>query len=124
VRESRLWALHLFAGAALLALLGLHMTVMHYQALLSLFGGAHEDVLAFASVLARDRLALMRGIYVLLLGFALYHGLYGARGVLAEIWSSPRAARLINAGVVIFGLAVFVYGLAVIVQAGRHAAMI
>lgn len=122
MRESRLWALHLLSGAALIVLLGLHMTLMHYQALIGWLGGGHEDVLAFASVVARDGSAAMRGVYVLLLGFALYHGLYGARGVLQEIWHSPRAARLINAVLVVVGLVVFVYGVTVVVTAGRHAA--
>jgi succinate dehydrogenase / fumarate reductase membrane anchor subunit len=119
-----LWGLHLFSGAVLLALLGMHMTIMHYESILRVFGGAHGPVLAFSNVLARDRSAIMRALYILLLGFALYHGLYGARGVLQEVWDSPRAARLINATVVIFGVVVFVYGVTVIVQAGRHATLI
>lgn len=123
MRESRLWALHLISGAALLVLLGLHMAIMHYQAILSVFGAAHEPVLGFAAVLARDRSVIMRALYVLLLGFALYHGLYGARGILRETWSSRRAARFIDVAVVIVGLAVLVYGLAVIALAGRHAAI-
>ena len=113
----------MISGAALIALLGLHMTLMHYQAVIGWLGGGHEDVLAFASVVTRDRAAAMRVIYVLLLGFALYHGLYGARGILQEIWYSPRAARLINAVVVVLGLVVFIYGVAVIVWAGRHTAL-
>jgi succinate dehydrogenase hydrophobic anchor subunit len=123
VRESRLWVLHLFAGAALIALLGLHMTLMHYQAILGWLGGGQEDVLAFASVATRDRAVAMRVVYALLLGFALYHGLYGARGVLQEVWSSPRAARLINTVLVLIGMVVFVYGVTVIVTAGRHAGL-
>lgn len=124
MRESRLWGLHLVSGAALVALLGLHMTLMHYQAVIGWLGGGHEDVLAFASVVVRDRAAAMRVVYVLLLGFALYHGLYGARGILQEIWDSPRAARLITVAAVVLGLVVFIYGVAVIVLAGRHAALL
>jgi succinate dehydrogenase / fumarate reductase membrane anchor subunit len=119
-----LWGLHLVSGAALVALLGLHMTLMHYQAVIGWLGGGHEDVLAFASVVVRDRAAAMRVVYVLLLGFALYHGLYGARGILQEIWDSPRAARLITVAAVVLGLVVFIYGVAVIVLAGRHAALL
>ncbi len=121
MKESRLWALHLISGGALLVLLGVHMTIMHYESILKVFGTAGGPVLGFASVVARDRSAIMRALYVLLLGFALYHGLYGARGILQETWSSRRAARFIDAAVVIVGLAVFVYGVAVIALAGRHA---
>ncbi len=124
MRESRLWALHLISAVALLALLGMHMTIMHYESVLKMFGAASGPVLGFASVLARDRSTIMRGLYVLLLGFALYHGLYGARGILQEIWSSDRAVRVISAAAVVFGLAVFVYGVAVIALAGRHAALL
>ncbi|MDR7485428.1 MAG: hypothetical protein QN187_08875 [Armatimonadota bacterium] len=118
MRESRLWALHLIAAAALLALGGLHMALMHYPALLGALGRPSEPVLAFAAVAARDRAALWRGLYVLLLGFALYHGLYGTRGILREVWPSPRAARAIDVGVVLVGLLVFVYGVTVIALAG------
>ncbi len=122
MKESRLWALHLISAAALLVLLGMHMTIMHYESILAFLGAAGGPVLGFASVVARDRSAIMRALYVLLLGFALYHGLYGVRGVLQEVWSSERAARVINAAVVVLGLAVFVYGVALIALAGWHAA--
>ncbi|MDR7418519.1 MAG: hypothetical protein QN178_06380 [Armatimonadota bacterium] len=124
MRESRLWGLHLLSGAALIALLGLHMALMHYQAIIAWLGGGYQEVLAFASVAARDRSPAMRVVYVLLLGAALYHGLYGARGVLQEIWSTPRAARVISVALLAFGLVVLVYGVAVIVTAGRHAALL
>lgn len=124
MKESRLWALHLIAGAVLLALLGMHMVVMHYEALLRLSGVAGGPVLEYASVVSRDRSAMMRVLYVLLLGVALYHGIYGLRGILQEVWSSERAGRVINAVLVLCGLAVFTYGAAVIVWAGRHAAAI
>lgn len=122
MRESRLWIVHLGAGAALVVLLGVHMAIMHYETILGFFAGTHEPVLGFAAVLARDRSLVMRTLYVLLLGAALYHGLYGARGILREVWHSARAGRVIDAAVVIVGLGVFIYGVTVIVLAGRHAA--
>jgi succinate dehydrogenase / fumarate reductase membrane anchor subunit len=122
MRESRFWSLHLISAGALLVLLGAHMAIMHYETVLGWLGVAIGPPLAFASVVARDRDAIMRTLYVLLLGFALYHGLYGLRGILREIWSSPRAGRLIDGATIVFGLAVFSYGVAVIVWAGRQAA--
>ncbi len=119
MRESRLWALHLICGAGLLVLLSLHMGVMHYASILALLGWVREPVLSFSSVAERGRGAAGAVTYVLLLGFALYHGLYGLRGILGEIWSTPKAVRFINAGVVIFGLAVLVYGVTVAAQAAR-----
>lgn len=119
MRESRLWAFHLICGAGLLLLLSLHMGLMHYAGILALLGWTMEPVLSFSSVVERGRGAAGAAMYVLLLGFALYHGLYGLRGVLGEIWGSARAERFINAGVLVFGLGVLVYGVAVAVQAAR-----
>jgi succinate dehydrogenase / fumarate reductase membrane anchor subunit len=123
VRESRFWALHLLSGAVLLGLLGIHMTIMHFDAILRVVGGAHEPVLTFASVVARDRHAVMRVLYVLLLGFALYHGLYGVRGILREVWDGSAAAWVINAGVLLVGALVFAYGVGIVVRAGRIAVL-
>lgn len=123
MRESRLWSLHMLSAVALLVLLFLHMGLMHYSAILERVGLAVAPVMGYAAVVARDRGVTMKVIYALLLGFALYHGLYGARGVLREVWPSPRAGRAVDVGAVLFGLLVFGYGLAVLVLAGRPAGM-
>jgi succinate dehydrogenase hydrophobic anchor subunit len=65
----------------------------------------------------------MRVLYVLLLGFALYHGLYGVRGILREVWDGPAAAWVINVGVLLVGALVFGYGVGIVVRAGRIAAL-
>ncbi|HEY8425678.1 MAG TPA: hypothetical protein VIK73_06670 [Limnochordales bacterium] len=117
MRESKLWALHLFSGAALVVLLGVHMVVQHYPTILGWLGWVEGDVRSFASVAARSTSAGWSVIYVLLLGFALYHGLYGLRRILHEIWYSPAATRVVDAVVVVFGLAIFVYGLVAVFQA-------
>lgn len=119
MRESKLWALHLFSGASLLVLLGIHMGVQHYPKILSWLGWADENVREFASVAARGASAGWAVLYVLLLAFALYHGLYGLRRILHEVWYSPRATRTIDALVVALGLVVFVYGLVAALQATR-----
>ncbi len=121
MRESRLWGLHLLAGAALVVLLSLHMGLMHYTTLLGLFGAVSEPVIGFASVAKRGRDAWWSVAYVLLLGFALYHGLYGLRGILREVWESGRAVRMIDAVVVAVGVVVFIYGTAVAIMATRLA---
>lgn len=119
VRESKLWALHLFSGAALLVLLGIHMGVQHYPKILSWLGWAGENVREWGSVAARSSSPGWAVLYVLLLAFALYHGLYGLRRVLHEVWCSPRATRTVDVLVVAFGLVVFVYGLVAALQATR-----
>ncbi|HEY8498092.1 MAG TPA: hypothetical protein VIK90_02465 [Limnochordales bacterium] len=117
MRESKLWALHLFAGGALIVLLGVHMAVQHYPTLLGWLGWPQTDVRGFAAVAARGASSAWAVLYVLLLGFAVYHGMYGLRRVLHEVWYSPGAGRAIDLLVVVAGLVVFVYGLVVVFQA-------
>lgn len=119
MRETRLWQLHLFSALALIVLLSVHMGVQHYEKILTGLGLVGENVRDFASVAGRAGSAWWNVLYVLLLGFALYHGLYGTRRILHEVWYSRRATRVIDTLVVVFGLAVFIYGLWGILQATR-----
>ncbi|MBE3598671.1 MAG: hypothetical protein IMX02_07700 [Limnochordaceae bacterium] len=119
MRESRLWALHLLSGAVLIVLLSAHMGLMHYEGILASLGWAGENVRGFASVAQRAKSTIWTVWYVLLLVFALYHGLYGTRRILQEVWHSARAARVIDTVVLLFGLVVLVYGVYTAVAAAR-----
>ena len=52
--------------------------------------------------------------YVLLLGTALFHGLYGVHTILTERWDSPRASARIATGCWIVGSLLFVVGTATV----------
>ncbi len=106
-RESTLWTWHLIAGAVILVLLGIHMFIMHLG---DFFGAVEGDVLAFSSVMERSKDIAFVVIYVLLLGAALYHGLYGLRTIIFELNLSEKAERAITALIVLAGLALFVVG--------------
>ena len=47
---------------------------------------------------------------MVLLGTALFHGFYGLRTILTEWWTSKGAARVVNAGCWLIGVALFVIG--------------
>jgi len=106
-RESTLWTWHLIAGVAILVLLGIHMFIMHLG---DFFGTVQGDVLAFSSVMERSRDAAFAVIYVLLLGAALYHGLYGFRTIIFELNIPERAERVITALFILAGVALFLMG--------------
>jgi succinate dehydrogenase / fumarate reductase membrane anchor subunit len=106
-RESTLWTWHLIAGGVILVLLGIHMFIMHLG---DFFGTVQGDVLNFSSVMERSRDASFAVIYVLLLGAALYHGLYGLRTMIFELNISEKAERAVSALFVLGGLVLFVMG--------------
>jgi len=106
-RESTLWTWHLIAGAAILVLLGIHMFIMHLG---DFFGIVQGDVLGWASVIERSKEVAFVVIYVLLLGAALYHGLYGLRTIIFELNIPERAERVISVLFVLGGVALFIIG--------------
>ena len=110
MRESTLWMLNLIAGAAILVLLGLHMAIMHLDAVLAFFGLASKGAVDTSAVFARSRQTFFMITYILLLGTALYHGLYGLRNILFELTLSSAAEKTIALLLTLSGLALFGYG--------------
>jgi succinate dehydrogenase / fumarate reductase membrane anchor subunit len=105
MKESTLWLLFLLAGILILVTLTIHMGVMHIDSLLGI-----EDVLSYESAVARGKDIFYASVYTILLGAALYHGLYGLRTVLSEL-SLPRGLeRIISWAFLLFGAVIFVYG--------------
>lgn len=112
MKDSKLWTWHIIAGGVILVLLGMHMTIMHLDKLVHLAGynpaGGHP--IDWANVVARGKMALMPITYVLLLGAALFHGLYGLRNILYELNPAPGLRRLIGVVLLLGGLSLFVFG--------------
>ncbi len=108
--RSRYWFLNLLAGLAVLVLLGWHMAVMHLDDLLGLVSSVSATPLAWDQVAGRGRSAAFTGMYVLLLGTALFHGFYGLQTVLKEYWPGRMAGSLITAGCWLAGGALFTIG--------------
>jgi succinate dehydrogenase / fumarate reductase membrane anchor subunit len=112
MRDQKLWTWHLAAGVVILFLLGLHMTVMHLNVTLPLKGlnpaGGHP--VDWANVVARGKSALFMVSYVLLLGAALFHGLYGLRNILFELDPVSWLKRTISVVLLAGGIGLFVVG--------------
>ena len=110
MRDRTLWTWHIGAGVVILVLLGLHMTIMHLGSTLGIFGAGGSEPVEWESVASRAQSLFFTVSYVLLLGAALYHGFYGLRNILLELNPGATLRRVINAGLSVVGLALFVFG--------------
>jgi succinate dehydrogenase hydrophobic anchor subunit len=110
VRDQGLWTWHIGAGAVILVLLGLHMTIMHLDAIVRVFNPAPGDPVDWANVVARGKSVFFVVNYVLLLGAALFHGLYGLRNILFELNPAAGLKKALNGLFVVAGLVLFAVG--------------
>jgi len=110
MRESKLWFWHIIAGVVILVLLGVHMCIMHLGAILGALGIGTAEATAAKVVFQRSQEALFMLTYIILLGAALYHGLYGFRTMLFELSLSKGMQKTINRVFATAGVALFAYG--------------
>ena len=110
MRDQGLWTWHLVAGVVILMLLGLHMTIMHLDEIVRVFNPAPGEPIDWANVAARGKSVFFLVNYVLLLGAALFHGLYGLRNILFELNPAGGVKKALNALFLVAGLALFVFG--------------
>jgi succinate dehydrogenase/fumarate reductase cytochrome b subunit len=111
MRETKFWTWHLIAGVVILVLLGLHMVTMHIGELTGLFvANPAVDPTAPVNSMARDSHIGFTVGYILLLGVALYHGLYGLRNMLLELTLPEGAEKALTAFLVVVGFGLFALG--------------
>jgi succinate dehydrogenase / fumarate reductase membrane anchor subunit len=110
MRDQRLWTWHVLAGLVVFALLGLHMAVMHLDTVLGWFNPDGLKPIAWASVIERARMGFFTVSYVVLLGAALFHGLYGLRNILFELGPGRGLQGLISVVLALGGAGLFVFG--------------
>ena len=84
MRETKYWTWHMAAGVVILFLLGLHMLIMHLGGITHLYAPHAGEAVSKANSLFRDGQLSFTVTYILLLGVALYHGLYGLGIVSAQ----------------------------------------
>ncbi len=108
MRETRLWLLSLASTVVILVLLATHFAVMHYSPTFT--GQSLEEARSLSEVLVRGRSAVQMVIYILFLAVALYHGLYGLRGIILELPLAQTWNRPISFLILVIGLLFFVYG--------------
>ncbi len=111
MRETKYWTWHMAAGIVILFLLGLHMLIMHLGGMTQLFvQNPGQPAISKANSLARDGNLFFTVTYIMLLGVALYHGLYGLRTILFELTLKPAAEKTVSAFLLILGLGLFGLG--------------
>ena len=110
MRETKYWTWHMAAGVVILFLLGLHMLIMHMGGITQLYAPHGGEAISKANSLFRDGQLFFTVTYILLLGVALYHGLYGLRTILFELTLRPSTEKSVSVVLVILGLAFFGLG--------------
>ena len=108
MRETRLWSLHLLVIPIIIVLLGMHFAVMHYAPVF--YGMSVEKAREFTTMIERGKSVTQLVLYILLLAAGLYHGLYGLRGILRELPLSPTMVKVVDVGILLFGLFIFALG--------------
>jgi succinate dehydrogenase hydrophobic anchor subunit len=110
MRETKYWTWHMAAGVVILFLLGLHMLIMHTGGITHWFAPNGGESISRENSLARDGQLFFTVTYILLLGIALYHGLYGLRTILFELTLKPAAEKAVNVCLLVLGLGLFILG--------------
>lgn len=110
MRDQRWWTWHVLASLVILVFLGLHMVVMHMDEIVRVFNPDPGDPIGWANVVARAKSAFFMVTYIVLLGAALFHGLYGLRNILFELNPAAGVKKSLNFLFVVGGLALFVFG--------------
>jgi succinate dehydrogenase hydrophobic anchor subunit len=110
VRDQELWTWHIAAGAVILVLLGLHMTIMHLDAFVRVFNPAPGDPVDWANVVYRAKSVFFLVTYVLLLGTAMFHGLYGLRNIVFELNPGAGTKKALSGLILVVGIVLFAFG--------------
>ncbi|MBM3745671.1 MAG: hypothetical protein FJW34_07725 [Acidobacteria bacterium] len=110
MRETKYWTWHMAAGVLILFLLGLHMLIMHTGGITHLFAPEAGGAVSKENSLFRDGKLFFTLTYVLLLGAALYHGLYGLRTILFELTLKPALEKAVTTVLLVLGAGLFGLG--------------
>jgi succinate dehydrogenase hydrophobic anchor subunit len=124
MRETRWWTWHMFAGILILVLLGGHMVYTHMGELTGFMRtDKTSDGISMQNSQARDAKTWFPAYFIVLLGVALYHGLYGLRTILFELCPHPGAQKTMSAFLLVLGLALFGLGFFAAVKAHKNASV-
>lgn len=105
--KTRLHMLFLFSAVAVAVLLGIHMVVQHLNRVLAT---GEADPTSWTYMIARATSSGWVVIYILLLGFAMYHALYGLRGIIVEVSTNPKTISFFNWLFIVVGVLGFIWG--------------
>jgi len=110
MRDQKLWTWHLAAGVVVLIFLGLHMAIMHLNAILGVFNAPGTHPIDWTNVVARAKSGGFTVTYIVLLGAALFHGLYGLRNIAFELDPARWLKRTISMALLLGGIGLFIVG--------------
>lgn len=110
MRATRFHLLHMITGVLIAVLLGIHMVRLHLDSILDWFGVDTTDSTSWESMIARASEGIWAALYIALLAVALYHALYGLRGIILELTPSAKAGRIITWSFIIIGIGAFGWG--------------
>src|SRR5512135_2406255 len=109
MRDQRWWTWHVLASLVILVFLGLHMVVMHMEAIVRVFNPEPGHPIEWAHVVARAKSAFFMVTYIVLLGAALFHGLYGLRNIVEELNPAAGIKKAVSFVLTVGGLALFAF---------------
>lgn len=113
MKDQKLWTWHLGAGAVIAVFLGLHMLTMHVDGLIpirALNVASDHRAVDWVNVVARGKSTFFAVTYVVLLGAALFHGLYGLRNILLELNPAAWLKKTLGVVLLVSGLGLFAFG--------------
>ena len=110
MRQSYFRLLQLITGVAVFFLIAVHITALRLDDFAGGLGVHIEEPTSWGSVMDRATSAGWASFYIILLAVAIYHALYGLRGVLMELPWPPVIARSLNYIMIGIGIAVFGFG--------------
>jgi succinate dehydrogenase hydrophobic anchor subunit len=109
MRNTYLWFVQLVTGVLIAVLLGIHMVLMHLDAVLGFFGVDATEVTSWESMIQRSNQAIWASLYIALLAVVLYHALNGLRNIILELTPSVRTERIVTWAIIVFGVIVFIW---------------
>jgi succinate dehydrogenase hydrophobic anchor subunit len=104
--RTRMHLLFFLCAIGTAVFLGIHMAVQHLNRVLAT---GTADPVGWASMITRATQSSWVVIYILLLAFALYHALYGLRGIIIELTTSESAVKAVNWIFIIGGILIFAW---------------
>ncbi|MBI2830272.1 MAG: hypothetical protein HYX81_03845 [Chloroflexi bacterium] len=113
MRNNYLWLLHMVTGAIVVVLLGIHLVTLHPGGFLFIASKVDTVMGIFGLQTAsaiRPGGGMSASVYIALLAFVLYHGIYGLRGIILEIAPSDGAGRIVTLSLIIIGIILFIGG--------------
>jgi succinate dehydrogenase / fumarate reductase, membrane anchor subunit len=105
------WFLQRVTAIGLVVLLPIHIVINHLANISKVESGALPGLVVFSNVAERFETPAYWVVDVLLLSFALYHGLNGVRNVAMDYGLRGTGEKVVTGALSLVGVAAFVFGI-------------